>query len=413
MFISKIHRSFKVFFILSLSHIYINALQFFLFLYLANILSPEPYGFYIGTLLFSSIIYLISDFGLSWSGVKYIATKKQNKRSISYFFWTCIFIQITIYFSCAAISLAIAVVTEIRKEYYFSLFSGLIIALCQIFTTTWFFNGLENPKAQAIPTMASKTLIFPLFIIFVNTGDDIHLALLFTILSSALGVLINFWVIYSGKFINRPRLNFIYLNLIFRHNLGIFFSKSTISLKDYLTPLFVANLLGTNSLGLFSMAEKVKTAATSLTTPFALTLFPKMSLFAVSDSILFNKISLNLIICASLAMLPICLLLYFFNADIIFYTSGNNYSESAVALGWMSPLPLLMVINNILGMQILIPKNKEEFFILSHFLGLIAGIVSAYYLIPINNIAGASQSLLISEIFTTSLLFIFVLKVKN
>jgi O-antigen/teichoic acid export membrane protein len=64
-------------------------------------------------------------------------------------------------------------------------------------------------------------------------------------------------------------------------------------------------------------------------------------------------------------------------------------------------------------MQILISRGHEKIFTISHSISLIFGISIAFIIIPINNIIGASQLLIVTELIAMFLLAIGVHYSKN
>jgi O-antigen/teichoic acid export membrane protein len=403
----------KNFSIIGIFHVITNITQLLVLFYLAKILGANDFGIYILVITGSSIIYLLSDYGLSWSSTRFIAQHKNNKILISNKFWNTWCTQIFINVTIALASIALVNATDISNNHNHYVYYGLLVSLTLILNPIWLFNGMEDSKIYSIPPATVKLLSAPLYLIFIQSSGDLLAALLLTAGVNLLTCVMTLFFAYKKKLVLKPKLEKLLIAKAISEGFGIFSAKLSISIKDYAFPIIISSLLGTQLLGQFSVADKIKTAAVSLTTPISLTLFPRMSDLAKNDMSSFIRTAKQSALIILLSIAPLCFLIYAFSDLIVEYTVGNAYQESAAALKWLSVLPLIITLNNILGMQILISRGYEKIFTLCHSLSFILGILIAFLLMPISNIIGASQWLIITELIAMIFLILSVYCTKD
>ena len=97
--------------------------------------------------------------------------------------------------------------------------------------------------------------------------------------------------------------------------------------------------------------------------------------------------------------LPASLGLIILKEPIVNIFFGQDYAESARVLAWTAPTLFLVGLTNLIGIQILYPRGKENIVIISTLVGAAVSVVLNLFLIPFLSYVGAAISTLVAEFF--------------
>lgn len=129
---------------------------------------------------------------------------------------------------------------------------------------------------------------------------------------------------------------------------------------DYLVPLVLGAVANPVAVGLFVASEKVARAAASLLSAFRTALFPQMSrLMALSQQDAARLFQWSILRIGGLAAAGSVML--YISADLLVpMLLGNTAIAASPLLRILSPLPLLITLNSLIGVQWLIPAGRTE-----------------------------------------------------
>lgn len=110
------------------------------------------------------------------------------------------------------------------------------------------------------------------------------------------------------------------------------------------------------------------------------------------------------------AVFIICLILFIFSEEIITILAGTEYQPSVIVLRIISFLPFIIFLSNLAGIQTMLNLNyKREYTIIIVSAAFISITLSLIF-VPIYKEIGTSFSALITEVFVTAAMIIFILK---
>jgi O-antigen/teichoic acid export membrane protein len=168
-------------------------------------------------------------------------------------------------------------------------------------------------------------------------------------------------------------------------------------------------LAGDYYVGLYNASVKINRIILALVTSLGVVLIPRLSYFVKNKKIdEFKKYvgkSFNFVLMLSI---PCVVLMIFLSENIILFLSGKQFHEAVLSMQIIAPIILLIGLSNILGIQILIPFNKEKYVLYSVSIGAIVNFSLNLFLIPIYQHIGAAIATIIAEIAVTITQFIFV-----
>jgi PST family polysaccharide transporter len=191
----------------------------------------------------------------------------------------------------------------------------------------------------------------------------------------------------------------------------VFFSSISINLYTT-SSVFILGLLSNNiAVGYFSAAEKIIQAVKGLYVPISQAMYPYLSKMLHHNQTKGLNFIKKFTSYTGSAMFLICCFIFLMSEDIVKFILGQQYLASIPLLKIMSFLPLLALLSNIFGVQVMLNLGFKKAFSLILCLAAILSIILSLLLVPKFNAAGTALNILIIEIFVTLTMGIF-LKVK-
>ncbi|OSQ40498.1 hypothetical protein TMES_01570 [Thalassospira mesophila] len=268
-------------------------------------------------------------------------------------------------------------------------------------------------RELALTQICIRTFTIPLIFIFVtqpNHGPRVIAANAIPMLIG--GIISIFWIKKNNLVIwRRPRIYEIKAE--FKESGAIFLSRIFIILYTTLTPTIIGVMTNATAVGQYVLADKVRNAAQSLLASISQAIFPRLSYLFKHD----RKSALHLIKYSGTVLLfiSICIsiFLFIFSDKIALIMGGNGFDTAASILRWLSPLPSVIMISNILGVQIMLPNAMDKTFnkilACAGMLSLISITPSIYYY----GVQGAAFTTLTVEIFVSSSMAILLFQCRK
>ena len=370
--------------------------------YVTRVLGLEEYGRVVFAQALMAYCILLVDYGFSWSTARRISAHRHDRALISRTFAATLLAQwLLTLLAAVAVLLVVLGVERLRPDFwlYAAAFSSV---LGSALLPLWLLQGLERLQAIAILQVASRLLAAVLVFALVSRPQDAVLLLLINGLATVLGGLAALWWIGRQRMLDWVWPDWQQVVGELREGASLFGSRLSISLYTTLVPLVLGWVAGPVALAQFNLADKLRQAAQSLITPLSQALFPRMTLLvATEDSSAFALLrrSFHLVLLiAGAASLSLWLL-----ADwLIWLMGGTEFAAAAGVLRWMSPLPLLIGLSNLLGVQIMLPKGMNRSF---NGVLLLAALSSLLLIWPLSSLyaaPGAALTVLLVEGLVTA-----------
>ncbi len=369
--------------------------------YLTRTLGAEAYGKVVFAEALMVYFILLVDYGFTWSATRAIAAHRGDRAKISQVFiatWTAQWILF-------AVALVIAVVlvgftSRLRIDAWL-----YVAAFTAVFGSTlfpvWLLYGLEQMRVLALVQVGTRAItLLPLFLFVKHPSDLIWVPMINGMAVALAGLLALFWVHRSGFIIwTWPKWD---ETLAALKGGGVLFgSRAAISLYTALVPLVLGWVAGPAALANFNLADKLRGAAQALLTPLSQALYPRMSQLAVTDGaaafhILRRSAAIVLVISGGISIG-----LWVVAEWLVVLVGGEDFRSAGAVLQWLSPLPLVIGMSNVFGVQILLPQGLTRPF---NGILIAASIFSLCIITPMAKAfqaVGAAQTMLIAEIFVT------------
>lgn len=368
------------------------------FPYAARVLLPEG----IGTINFlNSIIgyiVLFTNLGIPLYAIKEISKFRDNPDKRTQLTIEILLLGFLLsifgYFAVWILSVIIPEIHEQRSIFF-------VLSLTILFTTIgveWFYKALEDFKYITIRALIFRTLAAAALFIFVHSPSDL-LIYGFIIVGSTVGNnLINF--IHLRKFIKislyKFKLKGIYSHI--KPSIHVFILNLIISLYVSLNPIMLGFLSSEEAVGYFTAGNKISHIGLTLISSVSTVLLPRSAyLLEKGETQQYSNIINKTLTFTQFISYPCTIGLIVLSIPITYLFCGAEYSPSIPVLILTAPVIIFISLTNIMGIQVLFPKNKIKLVIYSVTGGAVLNVILNFILIPKIEATGAAISTLVAE----------------
>lgn len=380
--------------------------------YLVRVLGPANYGLVNFATAFAMYFQIFTDYGFNLTATQEISVNRGNPQKINRIFSVVLVIKIILFFISAVIFAALVfAIPKFSTDSLVYLFSFLIV-LGTVLFPVWFFQGMERMKYITIISLSVKSLWAVSIFVLIKSGNDVLLLILLNGISYILIGVISLIVIiieFKIKFVI-PKISEIKKQLIDGWN--VFSSTASISLYT-ISNVFVLGLFAGNTVvGYFSAADKIRIAVQGLFQNASQSVFPHLSrLFVESKTAAVKFVKKYLKYGVTLAGIT-TIIIIIFSKVIVIVILGDKFLPSINVLRILMFLPVIILLSNIYGIQIMLNLGyKKEFSKIVFFAGIL-NLILLFILVPLFLEMGAAISVVVTECFVTIEMFYFVRKKK-
>ena len=364
-----------------------------------------------GTIVFHQVIcaqlLIFAEWGFLWSSTREISSNIEDKNLIARVF-TLSFIAQLILSVLGSVAVCLYLLLFDAVNIKFGLYYALMLG-GNILYVQWLFQGAENMRYFIFSQVTSKIITLTLIFIFVDGPGDAFRCLIFFGLSHMICGSLAYY--FSRKMELHTGFVKCGLSDIFRFmdkSKSLFFVRIVSSVSANSPILFLGLMSSSDSVALFSLADKVRLAGQSILSPLMQALSIRMNLrFKTSFEDAMKEFSILLkftIISSSL----LSILVFLFSGKIINLFGGVNFQEAEIILKILSPLITLVSVSNVIGGQFLIPCGQYD----SYSRVMIYSAVISTPLISIFifyfNSMGAAFGIMCAEILVLVMLFLLL-----
>jgi len=378
--------------------------------YLVRVLGVENYGLANFVIAFTAYFITFSDYGFNLSATREAALNKNNNKELSVIFNSVLFIKLILFVSGFLFFSIIVFSFELFSKNYILYIIAFGSVLGNVLFPSWFFQGIERMNLISVFSIIVKILFVSSIFLFVKSVNDVDLYLIINSVSSLILGLITIFYVYT-------KLNIKFLipsknNLLYQLKEGYHIFLSTLSINLYTTSnTFLLGLLtGNQAVGIFSGANKIREAYQGLLGNFGRTFYPHISeQFKENRSKAFSQIKKYSVIVVGLSIVS-GLLLFIFAPQIIRIVLGPDFSEAVSVFQILAFVPAIIMISNIAGIQIMLNLDYKKEFNRIIFSAALLNIILMFVLVPSLSYNGAALSILITEIFVSTVMVMFIFK---
>ena len=380
--------------------------------YLVRVLGPEKYGLINFAAAFTGYFTILTDYGFNLSATQEISVNRDDKQKVSEIFSSVILIKMFFFIISSLIFFVVLFLVPQFREYLLLFIITFFGVLGTAFFPLWFFQGIEKMDYILIITVSVRLIITVLIFVWIQTENDfIRLAGLNTAAQFIIGL--------TGLLLalNKFKINYIFpkkelLKLQIKNGWNLFLSTVWINLYTTSNVFILGLFAPANVVGYFAAADKIRMAFQGILSPLSQSVFPYVNKLLSESYERFISFNKKLFKIALTAGTIISITLFLFSEPLVHIILGKGYEPSILVLRIIAWLPLVIFLSNVLGIQTMLPMNKQKSFAIILFIAAMINLILSFTLVPKYFEIGTSVSVLFTEIFVTITFFAFIKKNK-
>ena len=382
------------------------------FPYLVRVLGPEKFGLINFAAAFVAYFSVFTDYGFNLSATREISIHRKDIGKVSSLFSNVMTTKLILFFTGAIVFLPLLFLIPKFSADYLIYMGTYLFVFGSVLFPSWFFQGMEEMKYITIINIAVKTVWLISVFLFIKTSAD---ALLLVLLNSASLILIGAisLIVIKTKFhifFRRPLVSEITRQL----SEGWYYFVSTASITLYTNSnVFILGLFTNNEVvGYFAAADKLRMAIQGLFGNAAQTVFPHLSLMFEESKIKAVRFVKKYLRLSLLVAGIVTLTVFIFSKEIVIVVLGQNYLNSLPVFRVILFLPIIILVSNIYGIQVMLNLGyKKEFFKVIFYAG-IGNLILSFVLVPKYYAIGTAFAVTITEIIVSLGMWAFTQKKK-
>lgn len=374
--------------------------------YLVRVLETSQYGLIEFARALSVYFVILTDYGFNHSATREISVHREDSRRLSEIFSAVLVLKFMLMVLSFALLLAIVLaVPKLRPDWpvYLSFF-GMVVGQCLF--PVWLFQGMERMKYMAVLSMLARAVATVAIFIFIRESSDyVYVPLMYSLATIAMGVtglalaLRDFPVRFTMP-------STLALRRELSNGWHLFLSKMSTTLYTISCTVILGLFTNNTLVAYYAAGDKIVRAIQGLQLPLSQAIFPHIGRLATEsrDAALRFAAKIARIVCVVTFVLSVGL---FFSASYLSrIILGPGFETSTVVIRILSPLPFLIGLSNVFGIQVMVNFGLKR--ILTKVLitaGILNAILAFALVTPFRHV-GICVAVLITEIFVTLTMYI-------
>lgn len=274
---------------------------------------------------------------------------------------------------------------------------------------SWLFQGLEDFRKITVRNITVKLVGVVSIFLFVKSPGDLYLYVSLLTVFELLGQL-SMWF-PAREFIGKPHLDLCYAKQHLKPVILLFLPQIAISLYVTLDRTMLGALASTTDVGIYDQALKLVNILLTLVTSLGSVMLPRVSnLLSKGNNEAVNRMHQISFLIYNLVIFPIIAGMLIINNDFVKFFLGNDFQEARYAIAIMIFRMFFIGWTNIMGIQILIPHNKNKEFLTSTTVPAIVSVGLNLLLLPKFGYIGAAIVSVLTEVFVWGIQLYFTRK---
>ena len=261
---------------------------------------------------------------------------------------------------------------------------------------SWLFQGLEDFRKITVRNITVKLVGVIAIFLFIKSDSDLYLYVFLLTIFELLGQL-SMWL-PAREFIGKPHFDWEYAKQHLKPVVLLFLPQIAISLYVTLDRTMLGALASTKDVGIYDQALKLVNILLTLVTSLGSVMLPRVSnLLSSGNHKAVNKMHEMSFLIYNLVIFPIMAGMLIINDDFVNFFLGKDFQDARYAIAIMILRMFFIGWTNIMGIQILIPHNKNREFMLSTTIPAVVSVGLNLLLLPKLGYIGAAIVSVLTE----------------
>lgn len=271
---------------------------------------------------------------------------------------------------------------------------------------SWLFQGLEDFRKITVRNITVKLVGVIAIFLFIKSASDLYLYVFLLTIFELLGQL-SMWL-PAKEFIGKPHFDLLYAKRHLKPVILLFLPQIAISLYVSLDSTMLGVLASARDVGIYDQALRLVNILLTLVTSLGSVMLPRVSnLLSSGDHKAVNKMHEMSFLIYNLVIFPIMAGMLIVNDDFVNFFLGQDFQEARYAIAIMIFRMFFIGWTNIMGIQILIPHNKNKEFMLSTTIPAIVSVGLNLLLLPKLGYIGAAIVSVLTETLVWGIQFFY------
>lgn len=374
--------------------------------YLSRVLGVENIGIYGFTNSIVTYFVLFGCLGTTLYGQREIAYVQDDKEKQSKVFYEIFFVKLISMF-ISILLYGFSFCLDGTLSLYYQIL--LIYLVANVFDISWYLQGIEEFDKTVIRNLIVKVLSIILIFVLVKKADDLWIY--FTIFASSelLGN-ITMWI-YVPKYLNKPNFKRLNLKRHLKPILMLFIPQIAIKVYTVLDKTMIGVISGNmNDVGFYEQGQNIVRALIVIITAYGTVMASRIAYtYKNSDkkeTIKYLKSSFRF---SWLLGIPLMLGTIAVADKLVPWFFGDGYDPVSNIIKFTSPLIIAIGLNNVLGMQYLVPIGRQKDFTTAVVIGALSNFILNNILIRLFGTIGA----VIASVLAETIILIYELYVTR
>ena len=315
---------------------------------------------------------VFSTMGISVLGVREIAAARDDREERNRVFSSLLFLNVLTTLIATAVLLVSIFVVPSLVPYRKLLLVGVAKLLANSLFLDWLYRGVEEFGYITYRSVLIKILYVVSIFLFVRKAEDYGVYFLLLTLSAVLNALVN--ILYSGKYV-RVTFRGLSPGPFVKPYLVLGLNYVLTSMYTSFNVIFLGMVHDPEQVGYYTSATKILSIVTAFFTACTTVLLPRMSaVLSEGKEDVFRSFVEKTFNILFLAGVPLVILIEMTAGDIIRVLSGAGYEGSNVPLMIVAPLILIVGLEEILIVQVMMPRKMDRRILRNSVYGAIVGL---------------------------------------
>lgn len=376
--------------------------------YVARVLGDVQSGYYSFSYSIVSYFILLASLGFGYYAQRETAKYQNNKTKQSISFWEIAIVKFFTMLLSLTLYLLIIKLGLFDKQYASIMLVLSLDIVATAFDITFMFRGNENFKTIVIRNLTIKIITIVCIFTFIKSTNDLWK---YALIESA-SVLLGNLVLWLSLRKNLTRIKLKELKPM-RHlipALILFLPTVAVSIYTSLDKTLIGIITHSGSEnGNYEYAEKIVKMTLTFVTSLGTVMIPRNSQMNAAHG--HKAIEHNILLSQHFVLLlgiPLAFGCAIIADNFIPWYLGPDYTKAATLMKILSPLIVIIGLNNVYGLQFLIPTNKDKKFTFAILCGACTNFILDIILINLLQSYGAAIATIIAETIVTAIMGIYV-----
>ncbi|MCM1157440.1 MAG: flippase [Bacteroidales bacterium] len=373
--------------------------------YISRVLNADGIGLYSYVNAVVSVFTLFAGLGTSIYGQREISYTRKNLKLRSEVFYNVLFLRL--FCSLCVSLLYLLYFIRVKENKIIFLIVGINI-IAGAFDITWFFQGMEEFGMIVLRNTIIKVINIIVIFSFVNKKEDLHIYIGSIVLLTFLGNL-SLWT-YLPKFVNRVELKAVRPFKDMATVISLFVPTIAVQIYVVLDKAMLGFLAGdVFQNGYYEQAMKISRMTVTIVTALGTVMTPRIgNYFENKRADLILEYMYRSFRFVFMLAIPMCLGIFAVSDNFVPWFFGPGYDEVVPLLKISSFLIIIVGVNNVMGIQYLIPTKRQNIYSKAVVTGAGVNLCLNFIMIPQFGAMGAMISSVIAEISVSLVQILFI-----